>query len=147
MPRQPASQRIHTGRECGPGVLCKKTSIHYTHPVEWEDNLMQMLKQATNMATSSCICKACGDDFKRNNSKPQYTPRWVKPHSVCCTCVQMSRSSNCIQNSGQALHTKHAKYLHHERRRDNAVSIPLPCSIQVLTRESRSVQPYKVHHL
>ena len=51
---------------------------------------MQMLQQATNKTTSSCICKACGDDFKRNNTKPQYTPRWVKPHKVCavpaCKC-------------------------------------------------------------
>lgn len=63
----------------------------HTDAAEWEDNLTQMIQPATNIATSSCICKACGDDFKRNK-KPQYTPRWVKPNKVCvipvCKCAE-----------------------------------------------------------
>ena len=88
MPRQPASQRIHSGEECGPCVLCEKSSIHYTHPVEWDDSLTQMIQQATNIQTSSCVCKACGDDFKRNHHKPHYIPRWITPCKVCAvpTC-------------------------------------------------------------
>ena len=83
MPRQPASQKIHSGEECGPCVLCEKSSIHYTLPVEWDDSLTQMIQQATNIQTSSCVCKACGDDFKRNHHKPHYIPRWITPRKVC----------------------------------------------------------------
>ena len=72
MVRQPAPQRF---------TLVRPKRTAYTDPAEWEDNLTQMIQPATNIATSSCICKACGDDFKRN--KPQYTPRWVKPNKVC----------------------------------------------------------------
>ena len=32
--------------------------IHYTRPVEWDDNLTQ---QATDIQTSSCVCRGCGE--------------------------------------------------------------------------------------
>ena len=37
--------------------LVPKSSINYTHPVERDDNLAQMIQEATNIQRSSCLCK------------------------------------------------------------------------------------------
>ena len=79
-----ATNKIHSGKKCGPCSLCKQKKFHYTHISEWNDDQKQFLKTIeANISQSSCICKVCADDVKRNMHEDDYTPRWRKTKPKC----------------------------------------------------------------
>ena len=79
-----ATNKIHSKKKCGPCSLCKQKKFHYTHASEWNDDQKQFLKTIeAKISPSSCICKACADDVKRNMYETDYTPRWRKSKPKC----------------------------------------------------------------
>ena len=99
-----ATNKIHSGKKCGPCSLCKQKKFHYTHISEWNDDQKQFLKTIeANISQSSCICKVCADDVKRNMHEDDYTPRWRKTKPKCkvigCKKVNGIKLCNVTNNA------------------------------------------------
>ena len=77
-----ATKRIHPN--CGPCALCAKTKFSYSHPCEWNQVQQNFIKATCSGITmTSCICKACVLDIKRNLNNPMYRPKREKPKPSC----------------------------------------------------------------
>ena len=99
-----ATNKLHSGKKCGPCSLCKQKKIHYTHISEWSNDQKLFLKTTeANISPSSCICKVCADDIKRNMHKDNYTPRWRKTKPKCtvigCKNVRGIKLCNITNNA------------------------------------------------
>ena len=81
-----------------------KKKFHYTHISEWSNDQKLFLKTTeANISPSSCICKVCADDIKRNMHKDNYTPRWRKTKPKCtvigCKNVRGIKLCNITNNA------------------------------------------------
>ena len=99
-----ATNKLHSGKKCGPCSLCKQKKFHYTHISEWSNDQKLFLKTTeANISPSSCICKVCADDIKRNMHKDNYTPRWRKTKPKCtvigCKNVRGIKLCNITNNA------------------------------------------------
>ena len=77
-----ATKKIHPN--CGPRALCAKTKFSYSHPCEWNQIQQNFVTtKCTGITMTSCICKACLLDIKRNLDNPTYHPKREKVKPSC----------------------------------------------------------------
>ena len=77
-----ATKKIHPN--CGPCALCAKTKFSYSHPCEWNQIQQNFITtKCTGITMTSCICKACLLDIKRNLHNPTYHPKREKVKPSC----------------------------------------------------------------
>ena len=64
--------------------MCYKTKFSYSHPCEWNQIQQNFVTtKCTGITTTSCICKACLLDIKRNLDNPTYHPKREKVKPSC----------------------------------------------------------------
>ena len=79
-PRALRAVEVHPGRKCSSECkLCGEPSIRYIHVLNWKSSeVAHLQKWAPDVSHWDCICRNCGEEFKRNASKDEYIPRWVR---------------------------------------------------------------------
>ena len=88
--------KFHSGHDCGPCSLCHQKYRYYTHSAAWTEVYRGRLHRIEEEITdSSCICKPCERDIKRNLNRVDYLPRWRGKAAQHCL-VQGCRSSTKI---------------------------------------------------
>ena len=102
MPRK----KIHSGKNCGPCVLCGQTSNQYcAHPIHWSDTLRESFLALEDIDISSCICQNCEKDIKKGIENPLYVPCWKEKEkeNICnkkkcivpmCSCMSNITTTN-----------------------------------------------------
>ena len=78
-PRALRAVEVHPGRKCSSECkLCGEPSIRYIHVLNWKSSeVAHLQKWAPDVSHWDCICRNCGEEFKRNASKDEYISRWV----------------------------------------------------------------------
>ena len=77
-----ATRKIHPN--CGPCALSTKTKFSYSHPCEWNQIQQNFITtKCTGITMTSCNCKACLLDIKRNLNNPTYHPKREKVKPSC----------------------------------------------------------------
>ena len=110
MPRNSSRAQLRQGHVCGPCSLCRQEKFNYSHAAdlgrEEKDRLIQHGKNIRDLA---CICKTCVNDIRRNLTKCDYIPRWVKVTfaKLKCTvpkCTSKSRVVQCLLATKDHIH-------------------------------------------
>ena len=60
-------------------TLCNENDDCYAHLVNWRPSEGIFLRLAPDVAGTVCICRACGEEYKRGFHSSEYMPR--KPHT------------------------------------------------------------------
>jgi len=78
-PRALRAVEVHPDRKSSSECkLCGESSIRYIHVLNWKMSEVAHLQNwAPDVSHWDCICRNCGEEFKRNASKDEYIPRWV----------------------------------------------------------------------
>ena len=88
------AKKLHP--KCGPCALCNKTKFQYSHPCEWNQTQQHFIRATCcGITMTSCICKACVLDVKRNSTNPVYRPRWKKSKPSCQVCKNVLNVKAC----------------------------------------------------
>ncbi len=107
VPSTPVSSDAHKGRPCTACILCKETSLKYTHPVKWKDrqllDFLQSIEKNVQIEPDSCICRNCRENLSCGRKQNDYRPRWInkgvcKPNCEVIGCGQTASRCTKLAN-------------------------------------------------
>ena len=110
MPRNSSRAQLRQGHVCGLCSLCCQEKFTYSHAADLgREEKDRLIQHGKNIRDSACICKTCVNDIRRNLTKCDYIPRWVKVTfaKLKCTvpkCTSKSRVVQCLLATKDHIH-------------------------------------------